>query len=136
VALGRLYLTQNRGVAAATEFENARRVIEGVAITVENESLRDAFRKEAMAQLPQARSPHRRAIQTWGGLSPREREVAMLIAQGKNNSEIAETLVVGKRTVESHVSSIFSKLGFSNRAQIITWILAREQTSSDQAGSS
>jgi ATP/maltotriose-dependent transcriptional regulator MalT len=136
VALGRLYLTQGRGDTAASEFENARRVIEAVALTIPDENLHNSFLKEAMAQLPQPRSPRRQATQTWSGLSPREREVAMLIAQGKNNSEIAETLVVGKRTVETHVSSIFSKLGFSHRAQLITWVLAREQTGSGQAGSS
>jgi DNA-binding NarL/FixJ family response regulator len=109
-------------------------VIEEMASAIPGESLRANFRKEATAKLPQPRSPRHQDIPPWSRLSPREQEVAMLVAQGKNNGEIAVTLVVGKRTVESHVSSIFSKLGFSNRAEIIAWVLARGQSSSDQAG--
>ena len=46
-------------------------------------------------------------------LTPREREVLALIAQGKSNSAIAETLVLSKRAVEKHINHIFSKLGLS-----------------------
>jgi DNA-binding NarL/FixJ family response regulator len=44
-------------------------------------------------------------------LTEREREVLALMAEGRSNSAIAETLVVSDGTVEKHVSSIFSKLG-------------------------
>lgn len=54
-------------------------------------------------------------------LTPREREVAVLIAQAKSNDEIAAALVVSKRTVESHIAHIRSKLGFTERAQIVRW---------------
>src|SRR5262249_3662002 len=54
-------------------------------------------------------------------LTMREREVAMLIAQGRSNGEIADELVVSKRTVESHIANILSKLSFTNRAQIVRW---------------
>jgi non-specific serine/threonine protein kinase len=57
------------------------------------------------------------------GLTGREREVAMLIGQGKSNSEIAAELVVSKRTIETHVSHILSKLGLSNRAHIMRWAI-------------
>ena len=46
-------------------------------------------------------------------LTPREREVLALIAQGKSNSAIADSLVLTKRAVEKHINSIFSKLGLS-----------------------
>ncbi len=58
-----------------------------------------------------------------GGLTAREREVVFLIAQGKSNDEIADTLVLSKRTVEKHISNIFSKLGFTQRAQIVRWAI-------------
>jgi DNA-binding CsgD family transcriptional regulator len=56
-------------------------------------------------------------------LTVREREVAAFIAQGKTNGEIADELVVSKRTVESHIANILSKLGFTNRAQIVRWAI-------------
>jgi predicted ATPase/DNA-binding CsgD family transcriptional regulator len=56
-------------------------------------------------------------------LTPREYEVAMLIAQAKSNAEIAEELVVSKRTIESHIASIRSKLGFTARSQIVRWVI-------------
>ena len=55
-------------------------------------------------------------------LTAREREVAMLIARGLSNRQIAETLVIAERTVTNHVEHIFDKLGFRSRAQVATWI--------------
>jgi predicted ATPase/DNA-binding CsgD family transcriptional regulator len=54
-------------------------------------------------------------------LTPRECEVAKLIAQAKSNTEIAAELVLSKRTVESHIANIRSKLGFTERSQIVRW---------------
>ncbi len=57
-------------------------------------------------------------------LTVREREVLELIAQGYNNAEIAQHLVISQKTVRNHVSNIFSKLQVVDRAQAI--IRARE----------
>ncbi|HEU5086576.1 MAG TPA: LuxR C-terminal-related transcriptional regulator, partial [Roseiflexaceae bacterium] len=57
------------------------------------------------------------------GLTVRERNVAALVAQGKSNGEIAAALVVSKRTVETHIGNIFSKLGIANRTQIVRWAI-------------
>jgi non-specific serine/threonine protein kinase len=56
-------------------------------------------------------------------LSIRESEVAALVGQGKSNGEIADDLVVSKRTVEKHIANILSKLGFTQRAQIVRWAI-------------
>jgi non-specific serine/threonine protein kinase len=56
-------------------------------------------------------------------LTVRQREVAALIAQGKSNAEIADELVVSKRTVEKHIANILSTLGFTIRAQIVRWAI-------------
>jgi DNA-binding NarL/FixJ family response regulator len=52
----------------------------------------------------------RRREDPLAALSPREREVLALMAEGRSNSAMAETLVVSERAVEKHVTSIFSKL--------------------------
>ena len=54
-------------------------------------------------------------------LSPRELEVARLVARGLTNKQIGETLFVSERTAENHVQHILVKLGFSNRSQIAAW---------------
>jgi DNA-binding CsgD family transcriptional regulator len=54
-------------------------------------------------------------------LSPREWEVATLVAQGAKNREIAERLVLAQRTLESHLERTNERLEISNRAQLATW---------------
>ena len=61
-------------------------------------------------------------------LTPREREVAVLIARGLSNRQIAETLVIAERTVTNHVEHIFDKLGFRSRAQVATWVTRQQHT--------
>lgn len=52
-------------------------------------------------------------------LTAREREVLTLMAAGLDNAEIAERLVVSKRTVQNHVSAIYDQLGTNNRSRAI-----------------
>jgi DNA-binding NarL/FixJ family response regulator len=70
-------------------------------------------------------SPQSAPSDNLGGLTARERDVAALIAAGSSNRAIATTLVVGVKTVEAHISRILSKLGFSSRAQIAAWAVAK-----------
>jgi DNA-binding CsgD family transcriptional regulator len=58
-------------------------------------------------------------------LSPREIEVADLVAEGLSNAAIARRLYLSRPTVSSHVAHILTKLGFSNRAQIAAWAAQR-----------
>jgi predicted ATPase/DNA-binding CsgD family transcriptional regulator len=60
-------------------------------------------------------------------LSPRERQVAQLVAQGLSNRRIAERLVVSPRTVDGHVERILAKLEFSSRAQVAAWVASSAQ---------
>jgi non-specific serine/threonine protein kinase len=60
-----------------------------------------------------------------GPLTKREQEIALLVGQGLTNSQIAQRLVISSRTVDTHVASIYAKLGVSSRVQLVTW-LARQ----------
>jgi DNA-binding NarL/FixJ family response regulator len=48
-----------------------------------------------------------------------------LVAAGKSNAAIADDLVLSSRTVETHVTNILAKLGFSSRSQIAAWATER-----------
>jgi DNA-binding CsgD family transcriptional regulator len=63
-----------------------------------------------------------------GALSPREEDVAGLIATGLSNRQIAQQLQLSERTVETHIRSIFAKLGFKSRASIAAWHTARSHS--------
>ncbi|MFJ9088915.1 response regulator transcription factor [Streptomyces sp. NPDC102384] len=52
-------------------------------------------------------------------LTPREREVTALVAQGRSNDEIAEHLRVSPLTIRTHIRHSLRKLGASNRAQLV-----------------
>jgi len=54
-------------------------------------------------------------------LTPREKEVLRLIARGYTYREVADELVLGVRTVETHVSAVLRKLQLSNRNQLTRW---------------
>ncbi len=58
-------------------------------------------------------------------LSPREREVLELVAEGLTNREIAARLFISPVTARNHVSSILTKLGLENRTQAATWVARR-----------
>jgi DNA-binding NarL/FixJ family response regulator len=60
-----------------------------------------------------------------GPLTPREREVAALVAQGLTNREIAGRLYLSERTAQNHVQHILTKLGLPNRSQIAVWATRR-----------
>ena len=58
-----------------------------------------------------------------GSLTARERQIALLLADGLANRAIADQLAVSERTVESHVRNLLTKLDLTNRTQVATWTL-------------
>lgn len=60
------------------------------------------------------------------GLSPREREVGLLVADGCTNQQIAEKLFLSVRTVETHLSRVFAKLGVTSRVGVATALNRRD----------
>ncbi|MGA8014559.1 MAG: LuxR C-terminal-related transcriptional regulator [Candidatus Dormiibacterota bacterium] len=55
-------------------------------------------------------------------MTKRELEIAQLIATDMSNREIATKLFLSERTVETHVTHIFNKLGLSSRIQLVRWL--------------
>jgi DNA-binding NarL/FixJ family response regulator len=129
-SLGRVYHLLQREDQAQREFAAARHLIQELATTIDDISLRERFLHTALDLLPKEKPPLPREVakQAFGGLTPREREVAALIAQGKTSREMADLLVVSERTAEVHVSNILGKLGFTSRAQIAAWVVEKGLT--------
>lgn len=63
----------------------------------------------------------------WDLLSPQERQIARLVAQGLSNREIGQRLYVSHRTVGSHLYRIFPKLGVTSRTQLLSVLAAAER---------
>jgi DNA-binding NarL/FixJ family response regulator len=74
-----------------------------------------------------AATPPVRASSAWAPLTAREREVAILVAQGRPNRGIAEGLVLAEGTAANHVRRILLRLGLASRTQLAVWVAADPQ---------
>jgi DNA-binding NarL/FixJ family response regulator len=54
-------------------------------------------------------------------LTARERDVLVLVAQGRSNRDVGRVLSIGERTVQTHLSNILTKLGLGSRTQAALW---------------
>jgi DNA-binding CsgD family transcriptional regulator len=124
VAQGTLWRNQQRHTEAEHAFAAADRLIHDLSAGVPDDQIREGFLRQAAAMIPVSPAQRRGAVPAAAGLSAREVEVARLVAQGHTNRAIAARLVVSERTVESHVSNILAKCGFTSRAQSAAWAIA------------
>jgi len=81
---------------------------EGAALSIE----------EAIAYTQRGRGERKRPTNGWASLTPTERDVVQLVSEGLSNSDIATRLFVSPRTVQSHLTHVYSKLGLSSRVQL------------------
>jgi predicted ATPase/DNA-binding CsgD family transcriptional regulator len=81
---------------------------EGAALTLD----------DAVEYVSRARGERKRPSAGWASLTPTERRVVELVAEGLTNPQIAERMFVARGTVKVHVSHVFGKLGVSNRAEL------------------
>jgi len=109
------FLATTRGALDETAFEAA--FSEGQAMSPE-QAIEYGLSADEPAP-PAASVPEESSL----ALSPREREVALLIARGLTNRRIAEELMISQRTVTTHVDHILNKLGATSRAQVAAWIV-------------
>jgi predicted ATPase/DNA-binding CsgD family transcriptional regulator len=70
--------------------------------------------------------PGHPADQALSQLTSRQRQIAWLVAEGLSNREIAERLVISKRTVDTHIDHIFGRLGVSSRMQLAAWLTSSQ----------
>jgi DNA-binding NarL/FixJ family response regulator len=121
--LGHVYQAAGRLEEAAACKSEAHQLVQQLAKNVPGEELRRRFLSQAMAKLEAERPLRSQRIEPkpYGGLTPRQLQVAGEVALGKANAEIAESLNITVKTVETHISRIFSKLGFTSRTQIAVW---------------
>ena len=73
---------------------------------------------DAAAYVRRARGQRKRPRHGWASLTPTERQVVTLVADGLSNPQIAERLYIGRTTVKTHVEHIFAKLGVRTRAEL------------------
>lgn len=109
---------------AATELRNAlERVHSGVKWT-------DRFRvTNRVAQIYGTRPGNKRWSDPDQPFTKREREVAVLVSQGRTNKQVAHHLGITEVTVRHHLTSIFSKLQIGNRFELIAWLYSNRVVS-------
>jgi predicted ATPase len=103
---------------AAADLEQARAALEPEAFEsawAEGEAL---DLEEAVAYAQRGRGERKRPSTGWASLTPMERQVVDLVAEGLRNADIAERLFVAPSTIKTHLGHVFAKLGVSTRAEL------------------
>jgi DNA-binding CsgD family transcriptional regulator len=81
---------------------------EGAALSIE----------DAIAYAQRGRGERKRPSSGWASLTPTELDVARLLSEGLTNKEIATRLFVSPRTVQTHLTHVYTKLGLNSRVQL------------------
>jgi DNA-binding CsgD family transcriptional regulator len=76
------------------------------------------WRWPAVAVAARGRGPRTRPPTGWDSLTPAERDVVRLVAEGLTNPEIGRRLFVSRNTAKTHLSHVYRKLGVSNRTEL------------------
>ncbi len=100
-------VTALREAMGEKDFESAW--AEGAALSTE----------EAIAYAQRGRGERKRPTSGWASLTPTERDVVRLVSEGLGNNDIATRLFVSPRTVQSHLTHVYAKLGLTSRVQLV-----------------
>jgi DNA-binding CsgD family transcriptional regulator len=82
---------------------------EGAALTTE----------EAIAYAQRGRGERKRPASGWGSLTPMENDVVRLVQEGLGNKDIGVRLFISPRTVQTHLTHVYAKLGVASRVQLV-----------------
>jgi predicted ATPase/class 3 adenylate cyclase/DNA-binding CsgD family transcriptional regulator len=74
---------------------------------------------EAIAYARRGHGGRKRPASGWRSLTPTERDVVRLVSEGLSNNDIASRLFISPRTVQSHLTHVYNKLGVSSRVQLV-----------------
>jgi two-component system nitrate/nitrite response regulator NarL len=113
------YLVLQAGASGYSNTLDAPDHLRQIALVVENGGIwvgRDLKRRLLAAFQPLMAEPDQ--PDNLESLSPRQREVAVAVAKGASNKEVARELAITERTVKAHLSSIFEHLGVRDRVQL------------------
>jgi DNA-binding CsgD family transcriptional regulator len=124
---GRTFLALGTVRLRARQKRDARSAIEAAVATF------DALGAQGWAATARAELARVGGRERIEGLSPSEHRVAELVAQGRTNREIATTLFLGERTVASHLTHIYAKLGVRSRTELARRMPATAQVSDEIA---
>jgi predicted ATPase/DNA-binding SARP family transcriptional activator/DNA-binding CsgD family transcriptional regulator len=122
------YRTSARSWLGDVAWEEA--LAEGRAMGLERAieyALSEAVSTSSTSQAPQRKAADAPALH----LTPRQEEVAALVAEGLTNHQIAARLVISEATAETHLARIFKKLGLHSRTQLTVWVNDRSLSSSN-----
>jgi DNA-binding CsgD family transcriptional regulator len=75
--------------------------------------------EEAIAYAQRGRGERKRPTSGWASLTPAERDVVRLVSEGLGNKDIATRLFVSPRTVQTHLTHVYTKLGLTSRVQLV-----------------
>ncbi|WP_067903527.1 helix-turn-helix transcriptional regulator [Nocardia vaccinii] len=114
--LAEMLVRNGRTAEACAALEAAVRRYEALGTVPESARVRARLRELGVRR--GARGPRRRPKTGWDALTATEDKVAVQVAQGCSNAEIAEKMFLSRRTVQTHVSNILSKLGLRSRVQV------------------
>jgi DNA-binding CsgD family transcriptional regulator len=119
--------TANRGAAARVVSET-RHVLGDDRFTHAWDEGQGRTLDDAMAYSTRGSGGRKRPATGWASLTPAEREVVRLVAEGLRNDAIAQRLFIAPGTVKVHMSHIFAKLGITTRAQLAAQASAQVPT--------